>query len=69
VELVALAASDWQRPAQRGEVLLCADEDRMAAPAVPEPATLAIWSLFGAGAAAADAIRRRRRGRWSDPER
>jgi len=37
--------------------------------AVPEPATLAIWSIFGAGAAGVAAARRRRRGRWSDADR
>lgn len=67
-ELAGLAASDWQKPAQPGEDLLYADKDRMAAPAVPEPAALAIWSIFGV-AAAAGAARRRRPGRWSDADR
>lgn len=35
---------------------------------VPEPATLAIWSILGAGAAASAAARRRRKG-WSDQAR
>jgi hypothetical protein len=36
---------------------------------VPEPTTLAIWSIFGAGAAAVAASRRRRQARWSDADR
>ena len=43
--------------------------DNVSVVAIPEPATLAIWSLFGAGAAAVGAIRRRRPGRWSDADR
>jgi hypothetical protein len=35
---------------------------------VPEPATLMIWSVLGAGAAGASALRRRR-GRWNDANR
>jgi hypothetical protein len=36
---------------------------------VPEPASLAIWSLIAVGGAAVAASRRRRRGRWSDESR
>jgi hypothetical protein len=39
------------------------------APPVPEPAALAIWSIFGAGGAALAASRRRRQARWSDANR
>jgi len=38
-------------------------------PVVPEPAMLAIWSVLGAGAVCASALRRRRRTRWSEESR
>lgn len=43
--------------------------DPNSGPNVPEPATLAIWSIFGAGAAGVGALRRRKQPGWTDRQR
>jgi hypothetical protein len=44
-------------------------EDPFGFAPVPEPATLVIWSLFGAGLAGGSVIRKRKRTRWSAENR